>query len=100
MHRTSLLRGVTGLAAAIVALVALENRAAAHCLGGQGIYNCCCRQAAACNDASCDDCQPAPGKHVVQSAYRSNYSSRYRCEKPLINRTGKLTARNRNGGIR
>jgi hypothetical protein len=86
MHRTSLLRGVTGLAAAIVALVALENCAAAHCLGGQGIYNCCCRQAAACSDASCDDCQTAPSHHVARSSYRSNSSSRLDA-KPVIHRT-------------
>ena len=100
MDRTSLLRGVTGLAAIIVALVAFESRAAAHCLGGQGIYNCCCRQAAACSDASSNDCRSGSCHDVVHKSYRNGSSSQYACARPEIHRTAKLTARNRNGGIR
>lgn len=96
--RRTFWRAVTGLAVVVSTWVVLEKSVAAHCLGGRGLYNCCC-QAAACGDASSADCDAGTGQHVAKKSYRS-YGSHYGYAKPVIHRTDKLSARNRNGGIR
>ena len=95
MQRT-FCRSVSGLIVVVGMWTASERSAGAHCLAGRGIYNCCC--AAAGGHASTVP-YASTEQRVVRKSYRG-YGSHYGYKKPVIHRTDKLTARNRNGGIR
>jgi hypothetical protein len=83
-----LFRGVIGFVVVLASWTAMESSAAAHCLGGSGIYNCC-HQAASCHASNA----PGPGSMRYYRKYGSNVC------RPEIHRMGQLSQRNRNGGI-
>jgi hypothetical protein len=93
MQRSFFWRMIVGVAVAVASWVAMESSAAAHCLGGEGIYNCC-RQAAY---------RHASTGRAVKYGYEYGRPYRYGYGKAYgrseIHRTSKLSARNRNGGI-
>jgi hypothetical protein len=78
---------------AVASWIGMESSAAAHCLGGEGIYNCC-RQSAFGH---------ASTPHAVKYDYEYGKPYRYGYGKAYgrseIHRTSKLSVRNRNGGI-
>lgn len=91
MFRPSCWRVIGRLVLVIGVVGALGSTATAHCLSGGGIYNGC--QHAAQGKAI------SARQHVVNKPYRG-YGAKYGYHKPVIHRTDKLSARNRNGGIR
>jgi hypothetical protein len=92
MRRTTwqLMSGLVALAGAVIVM---QRPATAHCLSGRGLYECCVQACASTPHRAAISDQP-----VVASAYR-RYRSQCKCPKPVIHRTDKLSARNRNGGI-
>lgn len=88
MRRKTLGR-IIGFAVVLAGWIVMESSAAAHCLGGSGIYNCCL-QAASC------DASTAPGRPGSMRYYRKYGSN---VGRPEIHRMGQLSQRNRNGGI-
>jgi hypothetical protein len=93
MMQRSFIRQVTmSFAVTVGGWIVMESSAAAHCLGGEGIYNGC-RQAAYGHTST---------PHVVKYAYEYGKPYRYGYGKaygrPEIHRK-QLSVRNRNGGI-
>jgi hypothetical protein len=82
-----------GLVVAISSWVVMESSAAAHCLGGMGIYNGC-RQAAS---GQASTARAVKYAYEYGRPYRYGYGKAY--GRSEIHRTSKLSARNRNGGI-
>jgi hypothetical protein len=99
MRWKPLLRSWLGMAVAMLTYVTLENRAAAHCSIGNGLYHACCQENAA-RDASKGDYDKSVAKYVAPTSHRYRYSSGYGRPKPPIKRMGQINVRNRNGGIR